>query len=679
MNKQPIAKVSTSQVGWGVVATLVLLVVSTTIAAPQYINRGIDWVNGKTNAGLPTAPVKNFRLGLDLQGGVQLIYQADLAEIKPGQEAEAVEGVRDVIERRVNGMGVGEATVQTSQVEKKYRLNVELPGVTNVAEAIKMIGETPILEFKEQAEKTSEKLTLEQSQKLAAYNASAKTKAEGLLNKIKAGDSFDSLVVNSEDTLSQKSNGNLGYIVNLNPVTELYAWAKTAKAGDVSQTLIVTPEGYNIAKRGGEKDGQPEVKASHILVCYLGSKNCDSKLTKDEARAKAEGLAKTATAKNFAQLAKTNSTDPGTKDKGGDLGFFSKEQMIPAFAEAAFGAKDGAIVGPIESEYGFHVIYRVAARQEKQYEVSRILVATQSEANILGASANWKTTGLSGKQLEKAQVVTDQRTGAVQVSLQFNTEGAQLFKDITQRNLNKPVAIFLDNQPISVPNVNSVIPNGQAVISGNFTLLEAKLLAQRLNAGALPVPVELVSQQSISAPLGQAALAKSLFAGLVGAAIIAVFMTVIYRLPGLVSVFSLGLYIAISLALYKLIGITITLAGIAGFIMSLGVAVDANVLIFERMKEELKSGKPLSRAIEEGFLRAWTSIRDGNLSTLITCVILIWFGTSFVKGFAVTLSLGILVSMFTAITVTRTLLRFIAPRFKNPNGGWIFLSSSSKN
>lgn len=679
MNTQKTAnKTLRLSTGWGVVAIVILFLVTIAIVSPQHVNQGIDFLNDKASLGLPKVPDKKYRLGLDLQGGVQLIYQADLTQIAKGQENTAVEGARDVIERRVNGMGVGEAAVQTSQIENKYRINVELPGVSDVNQAIKMIGETPILEFKEQGTAETAGLTKDQQTKLDTDNAAAKTKAEGLLARLKKGEDFGALVVDSEDKASKDAGGALGFIPNVPPVTELYTWAKTQKEGAISDKVIVTPQGYNIAKRGAEREGEPQVKASHILICYLGSKECTSTITKEEARTKAQDLVKKATVKNFAQLAKDNSNDLSNKDKGGDLGYFTKAQMVPTFADAAFAAKDGAIIGPIETDYGFHVIYRQAGRQEKEYEVSRILVATKTATDILG-TGNWKSTGLSGKQLERAQVVSDQKSGAAQVSLKFNSEGAELFRQITQRNLQKPVAIFLDNEAISTPNVNTVIPDGQAVITGSFTLQEAKLLAQRLNAGALPVPVELVSQQGISAPLGQEALGKSMKAGLIAAAIVMLFMIIVYRLPGVISVIALALYGTISLALYKLFGITITLAGIAGFIMSLGVAVDANVLIFERLKEELKAGKPLSRALEEAFVRAWTSIRDGNLSTLITCVILIWFGTSFVKGFAVTLSLGLLVGLFTAITITRTLLRFIAPRFKNSNGGWIFLGTNQKN
>ena len=679
MPNQP-KKINTrSEIRWGVAAIVVLFLASVAVAAPGPVNRGIRYANDKTKFGIPEIPNKKFKLGLDLQGGVQLTYQANLSEIEPSKQAESVEGARDVIERRVNGLGVGETTVQTSQVEGKYRVSVELPGVSDVNEAIALIGETPILEFKEQDPKASQTLTPEQKTKMAEYNAGALTRAEALLGRLNKGEEWNKIALDSEDQKSVASNGDLGFVGSADPLAGIHNWAKENKDGAVSDKLIQNAEGYNLVKRGGERVGPLKAEVNHILLCYLGSKGCTGKLTKEEAQTKAAALAKQATAKNFAELAKNNSTDEGTKNLAGSLGFVSEGQMTAEFNKAVFEAKNGAIVGPVETEYGFHVIYRKSSKQETEYQISRILIATASEADVLGPLAGWKNTGLSGKQLERAEVVSDQQTGAVQVSLQFNSEGAALFKEITQRNLNKPVAIVLDGEPVTVPNVNSVIPDGRAVITGQYTLAEAKKMTQRLNAGALPVGVELISQQTISAPLGQESLAKSLYAGIVAALIVMAFMVLIYRAPGVVSVFALSLYISLILALYKLLGITISLAGIAGFIMSLGVAVDANVLIFERLKEELKGGRSLRLAMEEGFIRAWTSIRDGNLSTLITCVILMWFGTSFVKGFAITLSLGIIVSMFTAITVTRTILRLVAPWFAKNEGGWLFFNPKKKS
>ena len=251
-----------------------------------------------------------------------------------------------------------------------------------------------------------------------------------------------------------------------------------------------------------------------------------------------------------------------------------------------------------------------------------------------------------------------------------------MFEEITSRNVDKIVGIFLDKQPISLPRVQQAITGGQAVITGTFDVQEAKLLAQRLNAGALPVPINLVSQQTVGASLGEIAIQRSLRAGLYGFALVALFMILYYRLPGLIAIVALLMYVAFVLAIFKLWPVTLTLAGIAGFILSIGMAVDANILIFERLKEELRLGKSLPQAMQAGFERAWTSIRDSNVSSLITCVILSWFGTSMVKGFALTLAIGIVVSMFSAITVTRTFLRMI---IRERHQGRLWLYGVSRN
>lgn len=268
-------------------------------------------------------------------------------------------------------------------------------------------------------------------------------------------------------------------------------------------------------------------------------------------------------------------------------------------------------------------------------------------------------TGLTGKEFKRATLEFDQRTGVPQIALQFDAEGTKKFAEITQRSVGKRVAIFLDGQILSAPTVQTAITDGKAVITGQFNVQEAKELVTRLNSGALPVPIKLIQQQNVGATLGLASVKKSLAAGLIGFAIIALFMILYYRLPGLLAVLALSIYTVLSMAIFKLFGITLTLAGIAGFILSIGMAVDANILIFERMKEELRKGKTLHQAVNEGFARAWLSIRDSNISSLITTFILGYFGSSIIRGFAVTLSIGILISMFTAITITRTFLQLL--------------------
>lgn len=414
----------------------VLAILAGSLDYPVIWDKAADYLNNNLGLGIPHFYKLPFRLGLDLQGGTHLIYQADLSGIEEKERQDSMEGIRDVIERRVNLFGVTEPLVQINKSKDSFRLIVELPGVKDIHQAIDMIGETPYLEFKEE-------------------------RPQEELEKLQEGE------------------------------------------------------------------------------------------------------------------------DP------------------------------------------------------------------------------FKNTELTGRYLKGAQLTFDQNTYQPQVSLEFSDEGAKLFADITTRNIGKRVAIYLDGFPISVPIVQEAITGGKAQITGDFTLDEAKKLVQRLNAGALPVPITLISQQSVGASLGEISLAKSLRAALIGLIAIAVFMVFYYRLPGVLAVIALAIYIVIILAIFKLIPVTLTLAGIAGFILSVGMAVDANILIFERMKEERRAGKGWGGSISDGFKRAWPSIRDGNISTLITAIILFWFGTSIIKGFALTLFFGVLFSMFTAVIVTRTFLRLL--------------------
>ncbi len=517
----------------------------------------------------------DYRLGLDLKGGAHLVYQADVSKISDGTDQEsAVEGVRDVIERRVNAFGVSEPVVQTAKSGDSYKVIVELAGVFDVNEAIKQIGQTPLLEFKEQNPDAAKPATEEEQKTLDTENIKARKRAEDLLKQVLA----------SPDT--------------------------------------------------------------------------------------------------FAELAKANSEDSGSKEQGGNLGFAKKGMFVPEFEKAIFeDLKDGEIAkNLVESQFGWHIIQKMSERgeqvtggdssTEREVESRHILISKKTLNDIRPLVSEWKETGLSGKQLKRSSVQFDPNTGEPNVSLEFNEEGDSLFAEITKRNIGKPVAIFLDGEPISVPTVQQEITGGQAVITGRFSVKEAKELVGRLNAGALPVPITLVSQDTVGPSLGVVSLQKSLFAGLIGLGLVVVFMIGFYRIPGMLASFALIVYIILSLFVFQIANITLTLAGIAGFILSIGMAVDANVLIFERLKEEAATGKSMESAMLESFRRAWTSIRDSNISSLITCLILMWFGTSVIRGFAVTLALGILVSMFTAITVTRQLMR-VAVRESWKNRKWM--------
>lgn len=289
-----------------------------------------------------------------------------------------------------------------------------------------------------------------------------------------------------------------------------------------------------------------------------------------------------------------------------------------------------------------------------------------------GQSFNYIPTNLTGRFVTGAQVIFDPTTRLPQVSLSFDSQGAGMFEQLTERNVGKPVAVFLDNILISQPIVQQKITGGQAVITGDFTFEEARVLVERFNAGALPAPIELISQRTVSASLGADSLQKVIFAGAIGTILIAIFMIFYYKRLGVFAVLALAMYVAFTLAVFKLIPITMTLAGIAGFVLTIGMAVDANILIFERTKEELKRGLSKTSAVEEGFRRAWTSIRDSNFSTIITAAILFYLTSSFVKGFALALLIGTLVSMFSAITTTRLFLRVfmrekVVPRLLTPD------------
>ena len=266
-------------------------------------------------------------------------------------------------------------------------------------------------------------------------------------------------------------------------------------------------------------------------------------------------------------------------------------------------------------------------------------------------------TGLSGRDLEAARVVFGSADGTPQVQLNFTPTGSKLFADITQRNVGKPVAIVIDDITISAPIVQQPILSGDGVISGGFTQEQAKNLSIQLNAGALPAPLKLIGQSTVGPSLGIESLKKSLSGGLIGFLSLIIFMTMLYKKEGVLASLALIIYTIIVLFIFKTIPVTLTLAGIAGFILSVGMAVDANILIFERMREELRAGKPQEIAIKLGFARAWPSIRDSNIASLITTAILFYFGSGIIRGFAVALGIGIIVSMFSAVIVTRNLLK----------------------
>lgn len=370
---------------------------------------------------------------------------------------------------------------------------------------------------------------------------------------------------------------------------------------------------------------------------------------------------------------------PGVTDVKQATEMISATPVLEFKTERPDGAEKEAIVSAVNEINDF---IKAQAGEIKDMATLDSLLANNFSAETLELSKQdpyFVASGLTGRYLKKAQVSFSQNSISPSISLEFNNEGADMFAEITKNNVGKPVAIYLDGAIISAPEVQEEIRDGQAEISGQFTVQEAKELVRNLNLGALPVPITLASVQTVGATLGIEALEKGIFAGLIGLLLIAVFMILWYRLPGLVAILALAIYVILVLAVFKLIPVTLTAAGIAGFILSIGLAVDANVLIFERTKEELAKGKTVHDAVSEGFSRAWLSIRDSNLSSIISATVLFWFGTSLIKGFALTLSIGILVSMFTALTVSRTLLLALGFRKNNNFTKFMFGGGFFKN
>ncbi len=648
---------------WGIRAAAIVLLVSTVLVAtydfPALWNQGAGFVEAKTGVSLGTVTDEPFKLGLDLQGGTHLIYEADMSSIPEADRVEALEGVRDVIERRVNAFGVSEPVVQTTTTGGTYRVIIELAGVLQVSDAIALIGETPVLEFKRPGEQLDGEPTAEQSAELEEVNETERLAADAVLARALSGESFDALVseLSSEQGI-QESNGVLENISGNSSRSEFFIVIneKGLYPGQIYNKTLETPEGINVFKYVSEGE-RIQNELSHILVCYQGATGCLSDLPELDASIQINSIAEQATADNFGDLAKEHSTGPSGPD-GGYLGWADSEMYVTPFAIAAAGLEPGEISGPVQTEFGYHLIYKHDDKSELAYNIQRILLPLTSIYDVApGLLDPWVNTELSGKHLERAGVEFDQNTGQPYVALTFNSEGGDLFAQLTEEYIGQAIAIYLDGEPISTPVVQQAIYGGRAVITGDFTIDEARLLAQRLNAGALPVPVDLLSQQTVGPTLGAVSLEKSVNAALFGFLLVALYMVAVYRLPGLVAVIALLLFAFMNLAAYRLFGVTITLAGIAGFVLSLGIAVDANVLIIERLKEEFAAGRDFVSATDEAFARAWTAIRDGNITTLIAAGVLYWFSSSFIRGFALTLSIGVILSMFTAITVTRVYLK----------------------
>ncbi len=429
--------------------------------------------------------------------------------------------------------------------------------------------------------------------------------------------------------------------------------------------LVDLPENYTLKFHLGPVNVNKRIHPPGIAINLLGlhiQKTFTTHLGLDLSGGTQLTLA--ADMKDIAPQDRTSALDSAKQVIERRVNFFGVSEPI---VQSSRANNDYRIIvelpGISDVEKAVATIGQTAKLDFRELSNSKDLEATTGAAI---STNNTKSVGITGKDLKRAGLNFSSQTGAAEVALEFTPDGAKKFDEVTKRLIGKPLAIFLDNTPISAPVVNAEVPDGNAVISGNFTSDTAKMLALQLNAGALPVPVTVIEKRTVGATLGQESVVKSLRAGAIGLALVALFMIAKYGRLGLLADMALVLYGLISFALVRLIPITLTLPGIAGFILSIGMAVDSNILIFERYKEELRKGKPWHIAMELGFSRAWDSIRDANFTTLITCVILFnpanWYllpSSGLVRGFALTLFIGVLTSLFTGIVVTRTLIRVL--------------------
>lgn len=775
---------------WPIV-TAVLGVLVIVIALPQQWKQ--SWAPGFLSP--------DFHLGLDLAGGTQLDFRISESEIEEQltsidmqiAEAEAqgagsenilqlqnerliieqqrtnlVEAIRTVLERRINSLGVSEATITPSYVGAEKHLLVECPGVVNVDECIATVGKTIQLEFKE-----------EFTEATAEFEGSVQAKADAALRRITgSGQSLAVVGQDLSDDLGMGYEENRLYFQDQLPQGLEAVWNKAPNSGvsryegsiqvpvtnEQGQTSMEEVKGiflvevlsaktqtgriiqeapaafdalasqnpgsthkYNedatldtpmtartiaalramqpgelkvVGQENGTADllflrlftpGREEVEVSHILVAYQGASAAPTEVTrtKEEALARAQQLRQQLTdGGNFDTIARTQSDGP-SKQNAGKLGAITRGQLVPSFESIAFTQQVGVFSEPVETPFGYHIIrvdkaaYTTA--DKANYDVLTVTGENaENRANDMLAQlqngevrkteeglsmrtlffslkpTGWKDTPLDGKHFRSASAVLDPTTNIPVVQIIFDEEGGKIFQELTKRNIGKRIAIFVGGELVSAPTVQNEISGGTAVITGSTNVQAAQLLAQDLNTGAIPAPIYLSGQRTVEATLGAKALETSVTAGVVGIIIVMLYMLVIYRFLGLLASLALFIYAAIFIALMKLPlflvtdqYVVLTLAGAAGLILSIGMAVDTNVLVFERVKEELRKGKSLKTAVDIGFDKAWPSIRDSNISTIITCVLLFIIGTSIVRGFAVTLGLGVIISMFTGMVITK--------------------------
>ena len=601
---------------WRALTLIALLIAASGLLLGfQTINLGGFQRGGSTLLGLS--------LGLDLQGGSHLVYQAEsIADAgdtapRPPSEQEML-ALQRIIERRVNSSGLGEPIIQ---ILGDDRLLIQLPGVRDPGRAKSIIGETARLEFKHRKLNVSRNLTTEGVVSAAdIVSISAEPLPEELI---------------PEDAPVQPEAA-------ATPATE--SASETPEAEGAAQA----PEG---AAAEATPEAEDEADATPVIIVEFtpqGAEKFDEVLARLNQSLEGITIGGIPSALNIT----IEGNEPLVLEAIPSL-FISRlpdsNRYVFPYPQPQAGAEG-------EGE-GLHDVAR--AQSIVGDAATAIFIEQQGQVD--------EDFGLGGDNLDRAYASLHATSGQPIINLEFDGTGTRLFGEKTTEiagSLTDSIAVFLDGVELIAPVVRQPITTGTAIVEGGFTLDRANDISLQLEGGRLPIPITLIQERGVDAILGADSLAKSVVAGMVGLALVFLFMTLYYRVPGLVASVALVIYAAMVLAIFKLLPVTLTLSGVAATILSVGMAVDANVLIFERMKDELRNGRTLISAINIGFNRAWPAIRDSNVSTLITCGILFYFsnqlGTTIVQGFAVTLAIGVMVSMFSAIVISRTILRVIA-------------------
>ena len=582
--------------------------------------------------------VLGLSLGLDLQGGSHLVYQAvdsDTGEpISPGQDE--MEALKRSIERRVNASGLGEPIIQLLGGD---RLLIQLPGVRDPGRAKSIVGETAFLEFKHR--------------------------------RLNVRESLDAL---SDEAVVSVTVGTL-----------------TPEAGEPEAEVTPEEETQTEAASEGQpetevaSEGQPETEATpeeETQADALGPPYLIVEFTEEGAQ-------------EFTEVVDRLRESLGLDEdllpiEGIDISTIRPNSIslsVEGTESRTFSLVFGLLRGPLAEQIGGDprdllgqpFIQRIGDSNSFALSLAGVATDLADARDIFGDGPNVlfneeiqgkvdTPIDLTGDDLARAYASQHQQGGLPIVVVEFNSRGTRIFGELTSQiagSTNDQVAIFLDEEELISPVVQTAITAGTATIQGrDFTLSRVRDISLLLESGRLPIPIELIQERDVDASLGADSLSKSVVAGSVGLALVLLFMALYYRFPGIVAALALLIYATLLLAILKMVPVTLTLSGVAAAILSVGMAVDANILIFERMKDELRAGRTLMSSINIGFNRAWPAIRDGNVSTLITCGILYYFsdqlGTTIVQGFAATLAIGVVVSMFTAIVVSRTFLRVVA-------------------